>query len=50
MSNSLRLTAIVWQEGEEFVSLCPEVDVASFGGNQSGPLLICGVSVLASAL
>ena len=31
MSNTLRLTALVWQEGEEFVSLCPEVDVASFG-------------------
>jgi predicted RNase H-like HicB family nuclease len=31
MSNLLRLTALVWQEGEEFVSLCPDVDVASFG-------------------
>ncbi len=31
MSNTLRLTALVWQEGEEFVSLCPEADVASFG-------------------
>jgi predicted RNase H-like HicB family nuclease len=31
MSYLLRLTALVWQEGEEFVSLCPEVDVASFG-------------------
>ena len=31
MSNTLRLTALVWQEGDEFVSLCPEADVASFG-------------------
>lgn len=31
MSSTLRLTALVWQEGDEFVSLCPEVDVASFG-------------------
>jgi predicted RNase H-like HicB family nuclease len=31
MSSTRRLTALVWQEGEEFVSLCPEADVASFG-------------------
>ena len=31
MRSTLRLTALVWQEGDEFVSLCPEVDVASFG-------------------
>ena len=31
MSNTLRLTALVWQEGDQFVSLCPEVDIASFG-------------------
>jgi predicted RNase H-like HicB family nuclease len=31
LSNTLRLTALVWQEGDQFVSLCPEVDVASFG-------------------
>jgi predicted RNase H-like HicB family nuclease len=31
MSSTVRLTALVWQEGDEFVSLCPEVDVASFG-------------------
>jgi predicted RNase H-like HicB family nuclease len=31
LSSTLRLTALVWQEGDEFVSLCPEVDVASFG-------------------
>jgi predicted RNase H-like HicB family nuclease len=31
MSSTPRLTALVWQESEEFVSLCPEADVASFG-------------------
>jgi predicted RNase H-like HicB family nuclease len=31
MSNTLRFTALVWQEGDEFVSLGPEADVASFG-------------------
>jgi predicted RNase H-like HicB family nuclease len=31
LRSTLRLTALVWQEGDEFVSLCPEVDVASFG-------------------
>ncbi|MGH3273910.1 MAG: type II toxin-antitoxin system HicB family antitoxin [Streptosporangiaceae bacterium] len=33
MSNTLRLTALVWQEGDEFVSLCPEADIASFGAS-----------------
>jgi predicted RNase H-like HicB family nuclease len=32
MSSTVRLTALVWQEGDEYVSLCPELDVASFGG------------------
>jgi predicted RNase H-like HicB family nuclease len=31
MSNTLRFAALVWQEGDEFVSFCPEADVASFG-------------------
>jgi len=31
LSSTLRLPALVWQEGDEFVSLCPEVDIAGFG-------------------
>ena len=29
----LELTAVVWQEGDDFVSLCPELDVSSCGSN-----------------
>ena len=29
----LELTAVVWQEGNDFVSLCPEVGVSSCGSN-----------------
>jgi len=31
MTQSLRLTAIIEREDDEFVSLCPELDVASQG-------------------
>lgn len=30
---TIRLTAIVEREGDGYVALCPEVDVASQGGN-----------------
>ena len=33
MSGTLRLTARVWREGDDYVSWCPELDVASFGDN-----------------
>ena len=29
----LELTAVVWQEGKDFVSLCPELGVSSCGSN-----------------
>jgi len=29
---SYTLSASIWQEGEQFVSLCPELGVSSFGG------------------
>jgi predicted RNase H-like HicB family nuclease len=29
----LELTAVAWQEGEDFVSLCPELGVSSCGSN-----------------
>jgi len=29
----LELTAVVWQEGQDFVSLCPELGVSSCGSN-----------------
>jgi len=28
-----RLTAVVWREGEEYVSHCPELGVASYGSD-----------------
>ena len=28
---SYNLSASIWQEGEQFVSLCPELGVSSFG-------------------
>jgi len=28
---SVKLTASIWQEGEKYVSLCPELGVSSFG-------------------
>ncbi len=27
----LKLTALVWREGRKYVSLCPQVDVSSYG-------------------
>ena len=30
----LQLTSIVWREDEEFVALCPELDVASQGDSR----------------
>ena len=29
----LELTAVVWQEGQDFVSLCPELGISSCGSN-----------------
>ena len=29
----LELTAVVWQEGQDFVSLCPELGVSSCGSD-----------------
>jgi predicted RNase H-like HicB family nuclease len=31
MAKTLHLTAVIWKEGNRFVSRCPEVGVASFG-------------------
>jgi len=31
MSKSLHLTAVIWREGNQYVSRCPEVGVASYG-------------------
>jgi len=31
MSNALRFTAMIYREGEGFVAICPELDVASQG-------------------
>lgn len=33
MAGSLRLTAIIEREGDDYVSLCPELDIASQGGS-----------------
>jgi hypothetical protein len=33
MADSMRLTAIVEREGDGYVTLCPEYDVASEGGS-----------------
>ncbi|MGE5596658.1 MAG: type II toxin-antitoxin system HicB family antitoxin [Hyphomicrobiales bacterium] len=30
--SQVTLTATVWAEGEQYVSLCPELGVSSFGG------------------
>ncbi len=27
----LNLTGIVWKEGNQYVSLCPQIDISSFG-------------------
>jgi predicted RNase H-like HicB family nuclease len=29
----LELTAVIWQEGDDFISLCPELGVSSCGSN-----------------
>lgn len=31
MMKHYHLTAVIWQEGKEYVSKCPELGVASFG-------------------
>ena len=31
MAKVLHLTAVIWQEGNRYVSRCPEIGVASFG-------------------
>ncbi|MFO8014713.1 MAG: type II toxin-antitoxin system HicB family antitoxin [Phycisphaerae bacterium] len=28
---TLHLTAVIWREGERYVSRCPEISVASYG-------------------
>lgn len=34
MEQTRKLTAIVWKENEQYVSLCPEIDISSFGDNK----------------
>jgi len=31
MAKVLHLTAVIWREGERYVSRCPEIGVASYG-------------------
>lgn len=31
MAKTLHLTAVIWREGKQYVSRCPEIGVASFG-------------------
>ena len=31
MAKSLHLTAVIWREGNQYVSRCPEIGVASYG-------------------
>jgi predicted RNase H-like HicB family nuclease len=31
MAKSLHLTAVIWREGKQYVSRCPEIGVASYG-------------------
>jgi predicted RNase H-like HicB family nuclease len=31
MAKVLHLTAVIWQEGNRYVSRCPEIGIASFG-------------------
>ena len=31
--STLELTAVIWQEGKDFVSFCPELGVSSCGSN-----------------
>jgi predicted RNase H-like HicB family nuclease len=31
MAKVLHLTAVIWREGKQFVSRCPEIGVASYG-------------------
>ena len=31
MAKTLHLTAVIWQEGKQYVSRCPEIGVASYG-------------------
>ena len=35
---SIKLSATIWQEGERYVSLCPELGVSSFGDNPKAAL------------
>ena len=28
------LTAVVWKEGKDYISLCPQLDVSSFGNTR----------------
>jgi predicted RNase H-like HicB family nuclease len=31
MAKTLHLTAVIWREGKQYVSRCPEIGVASYG-------------------
>ena len=32
---NLGLTAVIWKEGKHYVSLCPQLDVSSFGSTKA---------------
>ena len=38
MEKSTKLTAIVWKEGNQYVSLCPQIDISSFGDTKEDAL------------
>ena len=37
---SVKLTASIWQEGKQYVSLCPELGVSSFGSDPEEALIM----------
>ncbi|NQT33612.1 type II toxin-antitoxin system HicB family antitoxin [bacterium] len=37
---SVKLTATIWQEGNQYVSLCPELGVSSFGPDPKEALIM----------
>lgn len=34
----VKFTAVVWKEGSQYVSLCPQIDVSSFGDSEKQAL------------
>lgn len=38
MKGRYQLTSVIWQEGGQYVSKCPELGVASFGPDPDGAL------------